>query len=262
MHHLKGTRDPALPEALMFETGANRWRRYDAWPPRTAMRTALYLRPAGQLDFVPSPERDGADQYVSDPAHPVPFIDWIAGGMPQPYLTGDQRFASRRPDVLTFQSALLTEDVTLAGPVTPVLHVSTTGTDADFVVKLIDVFPDTARARADDPGFVVAGYQQLVRGEPFRGRFRRSFERPVAFTPNRPDSIRYTMPDVNHTFRKGHRIMVQVQSSWFPLFDLNPQTFVPNIFRAKASDFRPATMRVYRNAVRPSRLEVLRLPPS
>jgi hypothetical protein len=259
MHHLKGARDPGLPEALVFETGANRWRRYDAWPPREAASVALYLRADGGLAFAPAPVREGSDQYVSDPAHPVPFIDWIAGGMPQPYLTGDQRFASRRPDVLTYQSAELTEDVTLAGPLTAVLHVSTTGTDADFVVKLIDVFPDSARNRTEDPGFVVAGYQQLVRGEPFRGRFRRSFERPAAFSPGKPDSIRYTLPDINHTFRKGHRIMVQVQSSWFPLFDLNPQTFVPNIFRAQPSDFRAATMRVYRNSARPSRLEVLRL---
>jgi uncharacterized protein len=173
-------------------------------------------------------------------------------------MTGDQRFASKRADVLTFQTAPLTEDVRIIGPVTPVLHVSTSGTDADFDVKLIDVFPEDApNWPGDTTGFKVAGYQQLVRGEPFRGRYRRDPAKPIAFVPGKPDSLRFTMPDINHTFRKGHRIMVQIQSSWFPLNDRNPQTFVKNIFEAKPEDFRKATMRVYHSAMQASRVEVL-----
>jgi predicted acyl esterase len=159
-----------------------------------------------------------------------------------------------------YQTGPLVEDLTVLGPVSPVLHVATTGTDADFIVKLIDVFPDDAPPNPADSGFVVGGYQQLVRGEPFRGRFRRSFERPVAFEPNRPDSIRFTMPDINHTFRRGHRVMVQIQSSWFPFTDRNPQTFVPNIFEAPDSSYRAATMRVYRSAAHPTRVELLVMP--
>jgi putative CocE/NonD family hydrolase len=209
------------------------------------------------------PPRAGSseyDQYVSDPAKPVPFIGWIASRMPREYMTADQRFAAQRPDVLVYQTDPLTQDVTLAGPVTPVLHVATSGTDADFVVKLIDVLPDDTPPDPDDSSLVMSGYQELVRGEPFRGRFRRGFEQPVAFVPNRPDSLRFTMPDIYYTFRKGHRLMVQIQSSWFPYIDRNPQTYVPNIFEARASDYRAATMRVYRSPERPTRLEVLVMP--
>lgn len=178
--------------------------------------------------------------------------------MPRDYMVGDQRFASARKDVVTFVTDVLTEDLTVAGPVTPVLHVSTTGTDADFDVKLIDVWPDDApNWPGDTTGFTVAGYQQLVRGEPYRGRYRRASDKPVPFAPGAPDSLRFAMPDINHTFRKGHRIMVQVQSSWFPLTDRNPQTFVPNIFEASPADFVRATMRVYHEAARASRLELL-----
>jgi putative CocE/NonD family hydrolase len=160
-----------------------------------------------------------------------------------------------------YQTDVLTEDVTLTGPVTPVLHVSTTGTDADFIVKLVDVFPDDAANWAgDNSGFTVGGYQQLVRGEPFRARYRRSFEKPSAMVPNQPDSLRFEMPSIHHTFKKGHRIMVQVQSTWFPHIDRNPQTFVPNIFFAKPDDFRAATMKVYHSPQRPTRLEVRQIP--
>jgi uncharacterized protein len=177
--------------------------------------------------------------------------------MPRDYMTGDQRFAWRRPDVLFFETGPLTEDVTITGPVTPVLYVSTSGTDADFDVKLIDVFPDDApNWPGDTTGFKVGGYQQLVRGEPFRGRYRRDPSKPVAFVPDRPDSLRFSMPDINHTFRKGHRIMIQIQSSWFPLTDRNPQTFVPNIFEAAPSDFKTATMSVFHSSLRPSRIEL------
>jgi putative CocE/NonD family hydrolase len=263
MQYLKDAPPVDLPEALVFEGGSNTWRRESAWPPAAAAARALYLQPGGRLAFQAPPPRAGSseyDEYVSDPAKPVPFIDWIASRMPREYMTADQRFAARRPDVLVYQTDPLTQDVTLAGPVTPVLHIATSGTDADFVVKLIDVMPDSMPPDPDDSSFVMSGYQELVRGEPFRGRFRRGFERPLAFVPNRPDSLRFTMPDVYYTFRKGHRIMVQVQSSWFPYIDRNPQTFVPNPFEARATDYRPARMRVFRSAERPSRLEVLALP--
>lgn len=265
LHYLKDGPDPKLPEALVFRTGGDRWDRLDVWPPKNAAKKSLYLQPGGKLSFSAPPAATGAaayDEYVSDPAKPVPLVDRVEGqGMPRDYITADQRFAARRTDVLVYQTEALTEDVTLAGPVSPNLRVATSGTDADFIVKLIDVFPDDAPSwPGDSSGFKVGGYQQLVRGEPFRGRFRKSFEHPVAFTPNVPDAIAFDMPDVNHTFRKGHRIMVQIQSSWFPHIDRNPQTFVPNIFEAKPSDFKKATMRVYRSAALPTRLDVLTVP--
>ncbi len=260
--HLAGATRKVEPGVMVFRTGADRWDRYPTWPAPGAKKASLYLQPGGKLSFS-APGKDGAfDQYVSDPAKPVPVVDRIESqGMPRDYITGDQRFASRRPDVLVYQSDVLTEDLTLSGPLTPVLHVSTSGTDADFIVKLIDVFPDTASNwPGDQSGFIVGGYQQMVRGEPFRARYRRSFETPSAMVPNAADSIAFEMPSVHHTFKKGHRLMVQVQSSWFPHIDRNPQTFVPNIFFAKPSDFRTATMRVFHNATQPSRIEVLTLP--
>ncbi|MDQ3372559.1 MAG: CocE/NonD family hydrolase, partial [Acidobacteriota bacterium] len=160
------------------------------------------------------------------------------------YMTDDQRFASRRPDVLVYETEVLTEDLTVAGDIKPTLFVSTSGTDSDFVVKLIDVYPDNLGANPDTKKHM-GGYQMLVRGEPFRARFRNSFERPQAMKPNAVEKIAFTMPGINHTFKAGHRIMVQIQSSWFPLTDRNPQTFVPNIFEAKETDFRKATQRVY-----------------
>ncbi|HLA89460.1 MAG TPA: CocE/NonD family hydrolase [Gemmatimonadaceae bacterium] len=263
LHHLAGGPDPKLPKVLIFRTGADRWDRYDAWPPPGLVKKGLYLHPGSKLAFE-APKGAGAayDEYVSDPANPVPVVGYpSASGMPREYMVGDQRFASKRADVLTYVSDVLTSDVTIVGPVSPVLHVATSGTDGDFDVKLIDVWPDDAPAwPGDTSGFQVAGYQQMVRGEPFRGKFRRSFERPLPFVPNQPDSLRFEMPDINHTFRKGHRIMVQVQSSWFPLTDRNPQTFVPNIFEAKPEDFVKATMRVYHAPGRASRLEVRVLP--
>jgi putative CocE/NonD family hydrolase len=250
-----------LPRALMFRTGADKWDRYTEWPPKAAQPRALYLRPGGKLSFDPPSAATGDagfDAYVSDPMKPVPILDRIhAQGQPAEYMTADQRFAARRTDVLVYQTDVLTQDVTLAGAVSPLLHVATSGTDADFIVKLIDVFPDSAPDWAGDAsGFTVAGYQQLVRGEPFRGKFRRSREAPVAFVPNKPDSLRFDMPGINHTFRQGHRIMVQVQSTWFPQIDRNPQTFVPNIFEAKPGDFKAAEMRVYHTPAKPSRVVV------
>ena len=254
--HLKGAAAPAITRVTVFETGSNAWRRYDAFPPTEAEPRSLYLLPGGGLGFSPPTNGTGArafDSYRSDPAHPVPTTDRIEPEVaPSDWVVGDQRFASRRPDVLTYVSAVLTADVVIAGPVTPVLHVSTTGGDADFIVKLIDVQPanDSAAPRAE----------LLIRGEPFRGRFRRSFATPVPFKPGTPDSIRFEMPDVNHRFLRGHRIMVQIQSSWFPLIDRNPQTWVPNILEARPQDFRVADMRVYHTRTRATRLELFVLP--
>jgi putative CocE/NonD family hydrolase len=263
MHYLADGPAVDLPKVLVYRTGGERWDRYDAWPPKNANSKSLYLLPGGKLGWEkPAAAAKPFEEYVSDPAKPVPVVEKLGNsGMPREYMTGDQRFASKRADVLTFTSDPLPEDVTVAGPVAPVLHVATSGSDADFVVKLIDVFPDNApNWPGDTSGFKVAGYEQLVRGEPFRGRYRRDPAKPLAFVPNQPDSLRYAMPDINHTFKKGHRIMVQIQSSWFPLTDRNPQTFVPNIFEAKPSDFKSATMRVYHTAAQSSRLELHVLP--
>lgn len=267
--HLKGVK-PARPIAPVtaFETGSNVWRQYDAWPPVQAKPRTLYLGAGGTLSWQqPAAAAPAYDEYVSDPAKPVPYIAYPSTGVPQEYMVSDQRFASTRPDVLTYQSEVLEEDVTIAGPVQPKLFVSTTGTDADWVVKLIDVYPQEYPAgerapRGNDvgaPGTTLAGMQQLVRGNPLRGKFRHSFEKPEPFIPGKVEKIDYELGDVNHTFRRGHRIMVQVQSSWFPLVDLNPQTFV-SIPQARPEDFRKATQRVYRAPDTPSGLQVLVLP--
>ena len=198
---------------------------------------------------------------MSDPAHPVPFTEVVDVDVPREYMTADQRFASRRPDVLVYQTAPLAQDVTIAGPVAPVLRVSTSGTDADYVVKLIDVFPDSARDPEGLPeGFHYGGYQQLVRGEPMRARFRESRSTPRPMVPDQPTAVAWTMPDVNHTFRRGHRIMLQLQSTWFPLVDRNPQTFVPNINFARPEDFRAARIKVYHGGTDGSRVDVLVVP--
>jgi hypothetical protein len=256
-HHLDGGPDPRLAEATVFETGTNVWRRYDAWPPSGRRPRALYLHAGGRLGWDAPRAAAGAaayDEYVSDPAHPVPYTGTIAPGMTIEHMVDDQRFAATRPDVLVYRTPVLTEDVTVAGPITVTLHVSTSGTDSDWVVKLIDVYPDSTSDPDPNPtGVRLGGYQQLVRGEPFRGRFRNSFERPEPFVPGRPAKVEFVMPDVNHAFRRGHRIMVQVQSSWFPLVDLNPQSFV-HIYHARESDFRKATQRVYHSAAMPSRV--------
>ena len=262
--YLKGGVVPPNPKAIMFETGADQWHEYAQWPPAEAQPARLYLHAAGKLSFdAPSvsdvPEGTGVgafDEYRSDPSHPVPFYSKVAPEMAREYMTGDQRFAATRDDVLTYETEPLEEDMTIAGPVTPVLHVSTTGTDSDYVVKLIDVFPADYPNPEPNPNEVeMGGYEQLVRGEPFRGKFRNSFEKPEAFTPGKVEEIRFTMPDIDHCFRQGHRIMVQIQSSWFPLVDRNPQVFT-NIPTAKPSDFKAATERVYRSGSLPTYLEV------
>jgi len=255
--HLRSAADAKLPKAYVFETGTNIWRQYPSWPPPNVDARMLYLGANGALSFDPPTDtQETFDEYVSDPAHPVPFVGYTTQNVPQEYMVSDQRFASKRPDVLVYQTPPLDEDITIVGPVSPALQVSTTGTDSDFVVKLIDVYPmdypnvDPAPAGplrdVAMPRESMGGYQQLIRGEPMRGKFRKSFEHPEPFVPGKMEAINFDMPDVNHTFRRGHRIMVQVQSSWFPLVDLNPQTFV-SIPSAAPGDFRKASERVYRS---------------
>ena len=245
-HHLKSAPDPQLPKAYVFQTGKNVWSRFQQWPPPEATPQRLYFQQGGKLAFEPPNETTGFDEYVSDPNDPVPFFKKPTLGMSQEYMDADQRFLRNRPDVLTYQTEPLTGDVVIAGPISPTLFVSTSGTDSDFDVKLIDVYPDHD---------ALAGYEQLVRGEPFRGKFRKSFETPEPFHPGEVEQIHFAMPDVYHCFRKGHRIMVQVQSSWFPLTDRNPQTFT-NIPSAKPEEFAKATERVYRSTSSASFVEV------
>ncbi|HEX6881415.1 MAG TPA: CocE/NonD family hydrolase [Terriglobales bacterium] len=259
-HYLKGQPDPNLAEATVFETGTNQWRTYDSWPPKNTKKVSLYIGSGGKLSFQPPAAGAAYDEYVSDPAKPVPFLDYISIDMDQPYMTGDQREPGRRTDVLVYQTEPLDRDITLAGPIDPTLFVSTSGTDSDFVVKLIDVYPNDFRDPDPNPKDIhMGGYQQLVRGDIFRGRFRNSYEKPEPFEPNKVTKVAFNIPDVNHTFRRGHRIMVQVQSSWFPLADLNPQKFVPNIYLAKPEDFQKATQRVYHSPDAQSHIEVLEL---
>ncbi len=253
MHYLKD-KPAQLPEAYMFLTGLNEWRGLSEWPPKEAQPVTFYLQAGGRLG-AQAPADDagrGFDEYVSDPNRPVPYLGYIVRGMTSDYMTDDQRFAAQRTDVLVYQSEPLAEDMTIAGPIKVDLTVSTSGTDSDFVVKLIDVYPGDYPTPPMPEGHPVpsnavrmGGYQQLVRGEPFRGKFRNGFDRPEPFTPGKPAAIRFAMPDVYHSFRKGHRIMVQVQSSWFPIADRNPQKFM-EIPKATAADFQRATERVYR----------------
>ncbi|MBC3930064.1 CocE/NonD family hydrolase [Undibacterium curvum] len=270
-HHLKDAKIKSVAEVNAFETGTNIWRQYASWPPEQAKAATLYFGADGKLSWkqpaaanTANAANTGFDEYIADPKKPVPFISYVATGAPREYMVSDQRFASVRPDVLVYQTEPLEQDVTIAGPIQPRLFVSTTGSDADWVVKLIDVYPDDypersgGRERGSDvppPSTTLAGYQQLVRGEPFRGKFRESFEKPQPFVPNEVTEVKFSMPDVLHTFRRGHRIMVQVQSSWFPLTDLNPQKFM-EIPQAKPEDFQKATQRVYRFATQASGLGV------
>jgi len=261
-HFLKGVPGGIPPKAYVFETGANRWRTFDAWPPSSAHSAEIYLRERGSLQFDSPPEEQSPafDEYVSDPAHPVPYVGYTANTMTREYMVDDQRFAATRPDVLVYQTPALSNDVTLAGPIGVTLYVSTSGTDSDFVVKLVDVYPDDYPDPSPNPANLRMGaYQQLVRGEPFRGKFRNSFQEPEPFTPGKLSKIEYTMPDILHTFRRGHRIMVQIQSSWFPLVDRNPQTFT-NIYKAEVSQFQKADEKVYRFAAAASRLKVQVIP--
>ncbi len=247
-YYLKGAEDPKLPKAYVFETGKNVWQMKDQWPPAGAKPERLYFHAHGELTHHAPVEASGFDEYVSDPNNPVPFSNRPTLKMARAYMDADQRFVQSRPDVLSYQTAPLTSHMTIAGPISPSLFVSTSGTDSDYVVKLIDVYPD-------DVGVALSGYEKLVRGEPFRGKFRRSFEQPQPFKPGEIQQIQFTMPDVYHCFQTGHRIMVQIQSSWFPLVDRNPQTFT-KIPTAKPSEFQKATERIYRSSNAASYVEV------
>jgi putative CocE/NonD family hydrolase len=250
------------PEALTFEAGANRWVASDAWPPRTGItERRLYLREGGRLSFDPPPAAATAagapaafDQYVSDPAHPVPYRHqpieptyFPRGSGWYTWLLEDQRFVHLRPDVLSWESAPLSADLVVKGDIVAHLFAATTGSDADWIVKLIDVYPEDY---APDPK--LGGYQLMVANDVFRGRFRRSFERPEAIVPDRVAEYSIDLHSQDYRFLQGHRLMVQVQSSWFPLIDRNPQTYVENIFRAKDADYRAATQRIYRSLRFPS----------
>jgi putative CocE/NonD family hydrolase len=269
-YYLKG-KGEAPPEAYTFETGTNVWRKYPSWPPPAAQPKMLYFHADGKLSF-DAPSGDGGkgyDEYVSDPMRPVPFVPYVTDTVPQRYMVEDQRFASTRPDVLVYETDPLTEDVTIAGPITPKLKIASSGTDSDFDVKLIDVYPedypDPESTTSGNKRILGAaplhmgGYQELLRGEPMRAKFRNSWEKPEALTPGKLTDLEFAMPDLDHTFRQGHRIMVQVQSSWFPLTDRNPQTFT-DIPRAKPEDFKKATQQVYHSAAAPSGVQVMVLP--
>jgi hypothetical protein len=286
--YLKDKDVPAPAEAIVFETGSNAWRTFDHWPPSKAESKKLYLQGDGKLTWTaPSPTNQGGtnpsktnpaagraaagasvataaggngreafDEFVSDPNKPVPYCEIITPKMTIEYMVDDQRFASRRPDVLTYQTEPFEEDLVIAGPLEADLWVSTTGTDADWVVKLIDVRPDAPESTP------LAGYQMLVRSEVIRGRFRNDYAKPEPFKPGEPTRVRFELLDVLHRFQKGHRLMVQIQSTWFPLVDRNPQTFVPNIYFAKPEDFQRATHQVFRSPEHPTSLTLGVLPVS
>ncbi len=253
--HLKQKTTEDAPEAAIFETGTNEWRAYATWPPKDAKATHLFFRDGGKLSAVPLAQGEaGSDSYVSNPEKPVPHTAKLIDG-DNTYMTEDQRFAARRPDVLVYATPELESDVTVSGPIEANLWVSTTGTDADFIVKIIDVYPDEA-ANPDPTAAKLSGYQQLVRAEVMRGKFRSSFETPTPFKPGEPSIVRFTLPDIAHSFRTGHKLMVQVQSTWFPLVDRNPQTFV-DIYHASASDFRTQTHTIFRGSERPSSIRLM-----
>ncbi len=249
-----------LKEAVLFQTGSDKWVQFDAWPPREAKKRDLYFREDGKLSYeAPASKGEALDSYVSDPAHPVPYrhrpIDMTypddhPGGW-YTWLVQDQRFVDHRPDVLSWETEELKEDVTLAGAVTAKLFASTTGSDSDWIVKLIDVYPEKVEEK-----WQLSGYELMIADEVFRGRFRKSFEKPEPITPGAVTPYTIDLHTANHVFKKGHRIMVQVQSTWFPIIDRNPQKFVPNIFEAKDADFVKATQRIYRSKQYPSSVEI------
>ncbi|WP_205855190.1 CocE/NonD family hydrolase [Pirellula sp. SH-Sr6A] len=255
--NLKDADHPNLPEATVFETGGNRWQTFDAWPPKKAQEQSWFFGENQGLSTTPpqTQEDKTGDSYVSDPAKPVPYTETITPRMTVEYMVEDQRFASRRPDVLVYQSPVLEQDVVVAGPIDVELWVTTTGTDGDFIVKLIDVMPDGTNAA------ILPNYQMMVRSEVMRGRFRNSFEHPEPFVPNEPAIVRFELQDVLHRFQKGHRMMVQIQSTWFPLVDRNPQKFIPNIFLAEQDDFQRATFTILRSRKHPSGIRMRVLAP-
>jgi putative CocE/NonD family hydrolase len=255
-YYVKGEGELDLPKATIFISGSNEWKKFSEWPPKNTVQKSLYLHADGKLSFDAEEHGNAFDEYVSDPNSPVPYQDGIQSRRTREYMLDDQRFAGRRPDVKVYQTDTLKEDITLTGPVLADLFSSTTGTDADYVVKLIDVFPDNYPEPKPNPkGVTLSGYEMLVRGEIFRGKFRNSFEKPEPFVPGKVTEIKYALTDVAHTFRKGHRIMIQVQNTWFPLADRNPQKF-EDINQAKDSDFQKATIKIYHDAESKSAVKV------
>jgi uncharacterized protein len=246
--HLKGRSNPELPEALMFDTGKKEWRRFATWPPKDVTPLQLYFSANGRLSLQKPENTTDIFQYISDPAKPVPYTSQIEGltFTPRRFMSDDQRDASRRPDVLTIESEPLESDVMVAGEIISRLKVSMSGTDADFIVKLVDVYPqDHPNYEHNPKNIVMGGYQQLVRSEVFRGRFRDSFEKPKPFVPNQVTEVTFPLQDVLHTFKKGHRIMIQIHSTWFPYIDRNPQQYVENIYKAEEKDFKISTIRIH-----------------
>jgi putative CocE/NonD family hydrolase len=262
-YYLKGKGDISrINEANIFFSGANEWRQFSKWPPSESESKPIYLQEKGTLSWNKSSAKNSFDEYISDPAHPVPYTEDVHFDRTREYMTDDQRFASRRTDVLTFETDILTEDLTLGGVVTADLKVGISSTDADFVVKLIDVFPDDFKySESPNPSpsarsggtYPMGGYQMMVRGEIMRGKFRNSFSNPEPFKPNKIEEVKFDLPDVAHTFKKGHRLMIQVQSSWFPLGDRNPQKFM-NIYEANDGDFQKATIHIYHDATNSSNI--------
>ena len=245
-HFLKedGNGTVSLPEAHIFDTGKKEWRSFDIWPPKNITSRKFYLGDDQQLNNEPSAAEVS---FVSDPKKPVPYSEDIKIVFtPRKYMTDDQRFAARRPDVLVFETPVLQEDMTLTGAIEAHLKVATTGTAADWVVKVIDVYPPDAEDYEETQDYLkMSNYHMMVRSEVIRGRFRNSFENPEAFEANKKTDVSFNLQDINHTFKKGHKLQIQVQSTWFPLIDLNPQTYVPNIFEAKEEDFKKQTHTVY-----------------
>ncbi len=255
-YYLKGKGDISkLAEATVFMGGENEWKHYDQWPPANSKPTPIYLNDSNSLSWNSPTIKKSFSEYISDPAHPVPYTEDVHFFRTREYMDDDQRFASRRSDVLTFETGILEEDLVLGGVVSADLKVSLSTTDADFVVKIIDVFPDDFRYPGTTPQFgrsaggsyPMGGYQMLVRGDIMRGRFRNSFASPEAFKPNKVETVKFDLPDISHTFKKGHRLMIQIQSSWFPLADRNPQQFV-NIYECDDKDFIKSTIRVFHDA--------------
>jgi putative CocE/NonD family hydrolase len=262
-HYLKDAPRPDTPRVLAYETGADQWHNYDSWPRSCAsgceeQARNLYLLPGGRLGFEkPGPGAERFGEYVSDPARPIPYRQRPIISFYAPdttwgeWLVDDQRFAASRPDVLVFVTEPLAEPLRVAGVPVAHLFASTTGTDADWIVKVIDVWPDEVPGQAE-----LGGYQQMLSADIFRGRYRRDFSKPEPIAAGKILPYRVELPNVSHTFRRGHRIMVQIQSTWFPLYDRNPQKFVPNVLFAKPGDFTRATQRVWHTPDAPSSLEL------
>jgi putative CocE/NonD family hydrolase len=260
-HYLKGKSEFNQPEAYVFQTGSNQWKKYSSWPPPNVKDEQIYFYENQGLSFA-KPNNTGIsyDEYLADPMKPVPYTDEQDDSRSfynKNFMIGDQRFAAERPDVLVYETEPLKDNITISGPVQAELYVSTSGTDADWVIKIIDEFPADAPDPEPNPNEVEMGnYQELVRGEIMRGRFRNSFESPEAFEPNKAARVEFNLQDINHTFLRGHKIMIQVQSSWFPFFDRNPQTFINNIYEAEPKDFQKAFNRLYHSADYPSSLHL------